>query len=194
MGELLDLTVTDLKQWSYCHRIPFYRYVLPVDYKRTYKMHRGKTAQNVIEALERRRRLREYGLLDGRRLFGIFLRSERLGLVGRPDLVIVTDSACFPVDFKDTEGGARQNYRDQMAAYGLLAEEQLGKPVREGFVYLMPTDDIVRIPISAADRSRIRQYLDEIRSMVARQELPEATAVRARCAACEYRNYCADIW
>jgi CRISPR-associated exonuclease Cas4 len=190
----LELTVTDLKQWSYCARIPFYRYVLPVDYVRTYKMQRGKAAQDAVEALERRRRFREYGLLEGKRLFGIFLRSAELGMAGKLDLLIETAAACFPVDFKDTEGGVRQNHRVQIAAYALLAEEAFGKPVPEGFVYLTPTDAVVRVPVSPEDRARVRTFVAEIRAMIADEALPDPTPVRSRCTVCEYRNYCADIW
>lgn len=110
----LELTVTDLKQWAYCPRIPFYRYVLPVEHVRTYKMQRGGVSQSAVEALERRRRFREYGLTTAERRFDVWLRSARLELSGRIDLLLVTPTACFPVDFKDTEGGVRRNHRLQL--------------------------------------------------------------------------------
>jgi len=188
------LTVTDLKQWAYCPRIPFYRYVLPVDVVRTHKMERGRTAQPVIEALERRRRLREYGLSRGKRLFGVWLRSETLGLAGKVDLLIETDSACFPVDFKDTEGGVRRNHRAQIAAYALLVEESFGKPVPEGFVYLIPTDEVVRVPVTMEERQYVHEMIAAIRRMIHAEAIPDPTPIRRRCVACEYQNYCADIW
>jgi len=40
----------------------------------------------------------------GERLFGVWLRSAPLGLSGKLDLLIRTPEACYPVDFKDTEG------------------------------------------------------------------------------------------
>jgi hypothetical protein len=57
----LVFTVTDVKQWAYCQRIPFYRYVLPVKVASTYPMERGKDVQGAVEALERRRGFRAYG-------------------------------------------------------------------------------------------------------------------------------------
>jgi len=190
----LELTVTDLKQWSYCPRIPFYRYVLPVDYTPTYKMQRGKAVQAAVEALERRRRLREYGLGEGERHFGTWLRSQKLGLSGKLDLLIVTPKACFPVDFKDTEGGVRQNHRAQLAAYALLAEEAFERPASDAFVYLIPTDDVVHVPITPELRAEVHDHVAAIREMVAMESLPEPTPIRTRCGICEYRNYCADIW
>lgn len=194
ISDAIALTVTDLKQWAYCQRIPFYTYVLPVDHVRTYKMQRGKSAQAAIEALERRRRLREYGLAEGERRFGTVLRSEKLGLTGKLDLLIVTPEACFPVEIKDTEGGVRQNHRVQIAAYALLVEEAFQRPVPEAFVYLAPTDDVVAVAISAQERRRVLEMLTEIRAMIDEELFPEPTTVRSRCTACEYQNYCADIW
>ncbi len=190
----IALTVTDLKQWNYCRRIPFYTYVLPVDHVRTYKMERGKNVQGAIEALERRRRLREYGLAEGERRFGTVLRSERLGLTGKLDLLIVTPGACFPVEIKDTEGGVRANHRVQIAAYALLVEEAFERPASEAFVYLAPTDEIVAVTIDKEDRRNVLESLVEMRRMIADERFPEPTFVRSRCTACEYQNYCADIW
>ena len=34
----------------------------------------------------------------------------------------------------------------------------------------------------------------EMRRVIEREDIPGPTPVRARCVACEFRNYCADIW
>jgi CRISPR-associated exonuclease Cas4 len=81
-GAGVELTATDLKQWAYCPRIPFYRHVLPVCPASTYKMHRGKDVQAAVEALERRRGFRAYGVRDGERRFAVWLHSERLACPG----------------------------------------------------------------------------------------------------------------
>lgn len=192
-----DLTVTDLKQWAYCERIAFYRYVLPVagtGGATTYKMQRGKDVQAAVEALERRRGFRAYGLREGERRFGVWLRSERIGLAGKLDLLVLTRDACYPVDFKDTEGGVRRNHRLQVAGYAILAEEAFRRPAPEAFVYLVPAKKVVAIPITEVERREVHEAVRAIRRMMAVQELPPATTVRARCVVCEFRNYCADIW
>ena len=190
----IGLTATDLKQWAYCQRIPFYRYVLPVTPAPTYKMQRGRDVQPAVEALERRRGFRSYGLETGQRHFGIWLSSERLGLSGKLDLLIVTDGACFPVDFKDTEGGLRRNHRVQLAAYALLAEDAFRRPVPEAFVYLVPEKKVVGIALSEADRRQAEDDLASMRRMIAAEEMPAATSVRARCQVCEFQNFCGDVW
>jgi CRISPR-associated exonuclease Cas4 len=190
----IQLTATDLKQWVYCSRIPFYRHVLPLRPAPTYKMQRGKEIQAAVEALERRRGFRAYRVREGERRFGLWLHSERLGFGGKLDLLIVTPNACYPVDFKDTEGGVRYNHRIQLAAYAMLAEEAFQRPVSEGFVFIVPLKAVVRVPVTEANRQVVRDAVAGMRRMIHREELPAATSVRARCAVCEYRNYCADIW
>jgi CRISPR-associated exonuclease Cas4 len=190
----LGLTATDLKQWAYCERIPYYHYVVPVAFARTYSMERGRNVEAAVAALERRRGLRRYGLERGERRFGVWLRSERLGLSGKLDLLIITAKACFPVDFKDTEGGVRANHRMQLTAYALLAEEEFGRPARQGFIYAIPTRQLFAVPIGKRERAALTTALEEMRAMVREGRMPTPTPVRARCVACEYRNFCADIW
>lgn len=187
------VTATDLKQWAYCPRIPFYRYVLPVRPAATYKMQRGKDIQAAVEALERRRGFRAYGMRDGERRFGLWLHSERLGLSGKLDLLILTPDACYPVDFKDTEGGPRRNHRLQLAAYALLAEEAFARPAPDGFIYLVPEKRVAALALTEADRDGVRAAVVEMRQMIEREEMPPPTSVRSRCAPCEFRNYCGDV-
>src|SRR5438067_1551509 len=129
MKVICDFRVTDLKQFAYCGRIPFYQHVMGFHGKPTYKMEQGKLAQLAIEALEKRRRLREYGLSEGIRHFGTALFSNALGISGKLDLLIETETACFPVDFKYTTGRPHWNHQLQLAGYSLLISEHFGKPV-----------------------------------------------------------------
>jgi len=77
----LELTVTDVKQFAYCPRIPYFQYVLPVRSKKPYPMKRGRDVQAAVEALERRRGFLRYGGIEGTRRSGVRLRSGRLGLI-----------------------------------------------------------------------------------------------------------------
>ena len=193
-GAAVELTATDLKQWAYCPRIPFYHHVLPVRSAPTYKMSRGKDVQAAVEVLERRRGFRAYGMGEGERRFGLWLHSDRLGVSGKLDLLILTADACYPVDFKDTAGGPRRNHRLQVTAYALLAEEAFERPAPDGFIYLVPEKRVVALALTEADRDEVRQALADMRRMDEREELPPPTPVRARCTACEFQNYCGDIW
>jgi CRISPR-associated exonuclease Cas4 len=150
-----DLRVTDLKQFACCPRIPFYQHIMDLRVKQTYKMEQGKTAQAAVEALEKRRKLREYGLAEGHRHFGLWLSSGKLNLSGKLDLLIETDSACYPVDFKYTTGRPHRNHVFQLAGYALLVSECFVKPVPAGFIYQMTDDVVMSEPLFAEARDAL---------------------------------------
>ena len=79
MSLLLDLTVTDIRQHLYCPRIPYYRYILPLERPVTAKMDLGKEEHETTSARESRRSLKAYGIKEGERRFGVDLYSESLG-------------------------------------------------------------------------------------------------------------------
>ncbi len=189
-----ELVVSDVKQYAYCPRIPFYHFVLPVERKPTFKMEHGKEAHRTIEALEKRRKFRAYGLDRAERMFNVWLRSVHLGLIGRLDLLLKAETGYFPVDFKYSRGGPRRNHLLQIAAYGLLVEEVFHCEVDRGFVYLIPDNDAVDCPLTEELRAAVLKATVEIHTMVEDEKIPPATPVRARCTDCEFRNYCADIW
>jgi len=189
-----SLRVNDLKQYAYCPRIVFYHYTMPVQQKPTFKMEHGKIAEEQIQRLETRRKLRAYGLGEGTREFQVWLTSARLGLSGRLDLMITTPQGIFPVDFKDTREPVYRNHRVQLCAYALLVEDVLGQPAPAGFIYRVPRDDVVIVEMTAALRAQTRESIAEIHDMIAAERTPAATEQRGRCVDCEYRNYCGDIF
>jgi CRISPR-associated exonuclease Cas4 len=193
-GTSLPLRVNDLKQYAYCPRIVFFQYAMPVARKATFKMEHGKAVEPRMEHLERRRKLREYGLDRGQRRFQVWLTSARLDLSGRLDLLITTPEALYPVDFKDTLEPVRYNHHVQLCAYALLVEECFETTVSTGFIYRIPRDDVVAIEVTADLRADTLRCLDEIRTMISDERMPPPTTIRGRCSDCEYRNYCGDVF
>jgi len=191
---VIDLRVNDLKQFTYCERIVFYQYVMPVEKKTTFKMEEGKRAEEVIDKLEKRRSLREYRLTEGKRHFHVWLRSERLGLAGRLDLLIESPRGLFPIDFKFTSGRPQKNHIYQLCGYALLAEEAYQETVTQGFIYLIPRDEVVTVNLLQEQKEETLRLLDTMREMIRAERMPDPTPVRGRCAECEYRNYCGDIF
>ena len=188
------LRVTDLKQWAYCPRIVYYQNRMPGVGKQTYKMEEGKAAQDIIEQLETRRTLREYGLDGAVRKFGVWLQSQELGLSGKLDLLLEMPSEAAPVEFKLTSGDVGRNHRLQLTGYSLLVESALGKEVKRGFVYRIPDGHVFAVSIDDSLRRDVRQAMDTMRDVITTGWLPDPTDVRKRCEECEYANYCADVW
>jgi CRISPR-associated exonuclease Cas4 len=193
-GAPVALRVNDLKQFEYCRRIVFYNTVMPLDRKVSFKMQRGSEAEFRLDALEKRRSLRRYKLAEGERRFHVWLHSERLGLSGKMDLLIVSQEGYFPVDFKYTRGRPHRNHISQLAGYSVLVEDHFKAQVETAFIYLAPIGELVAIKMTAELKEEVPRRLAEIREMIREEILPEPTPVRARCAECEFRNYCGDIF
>lgn len=190
---MIELKATDVKQWLYCPRVVYWTYVVPIEKHITPKMEYGADAHAVLSALERRRKLREYGLADGERRFHVTLRSERLGLVGKLDLLVVCrDGRHFPVEFKDTLRGVERNHMMQLGAYALLVEDTYGASVSEGAVYLIPRHRVQMVAITKQVKADVVEVLNAVRRMIAAEELPPPPERRGRCVDCEYQRFCGD--
>jgi len=188
----LELTVTDVRQHTYCPRIPYYRYTMPLERPTTAKMDLGKEEHETTSAKEARRTLKAYGIKEGERCFGVDLYSKSLGLRGKIDMVILTHHEAIPVEYKMAAAiGLHHKY--QLTAYAMLAEHTLNRTVTRAFVYLTPAKRAVEVPITAAMREHVRGILAGLRSSVAYERLPRPTPHRKRCTDCEYRRFCGDV-
>ena len=193
IGEGL-VPVTELRQWTYCPRVVYYHLMMAGAGRQTYKMTEGLRAQEVVESLEVRRTLREYGLSGAERQFGVWLSDEMTGMSGKLDLLLKSDEKAAVVDFKLTSGEVGENHRMQLAGYAALVEGALGLRVPTTFVYRIPDDRVFPVPVTQELRARVVEAIGSIRRMRESGELPRATDVRARCAECEYANFCGDVW
>lgn len=189
-----DIRVTDLKQWAYCRRIPFYERFMPGAGRPTHKMQEAIRAQELIERLEMRRTLERYGLTDACRRFGVWLSDNELGLSGKVDLLLETDAEAAVVDFKLSSGEPGKNHRLQLAGYALLVQSALKLPVHYGFIYRIPDNRSFTIGMEDRSFESVKTAIAELRKQWEIEILPEPTEVVARCRECEYQNYCADVW
>lgn len=188
---LLTLTVTDLKNWAYCPRVVYYTTFL-ARRPTTFKMDDGRASHEHTTELEERRSLRAYGLRDGERRYHVHLKSERLGLSGLLDMEIVTADEAIPVEFKTTSG-VSQNHKVQLAAYAALVAEAEPRPVRRGYIYLIPARRAQRVDVTPELTATVTRMLAEARQCLVGEIKPPPTDVRQRCRDCEFRRYCADL-
>jgi CRISPR-associated exonuclease Cas4 len=189
----LTFQVTDLKQYTYCPRVVFFAYCLPLIRPMTYKMEAGIAAHEKAEEQEQRRSLRRYGLTEGERFFDLWLASEALGLRGRVDLAIRTDTEAIPVEYKNSPGRGGQHIKLQLAAYGQMLEETWGLPVRRGFLYFVPLKRTEEVKLTPALRRKVEDTVAAMRQMVEREAMPGPPRSRRPCVACEFRLFCNDL-
>ena len=188
------LEVTDLKQYDFCPRIPYYRYCLPRVRPITYSIQAGIQAHEAEAAREERRGLRVYGLSDGVRAFDVLLRSQTLGFLARIDLAIRRDTVpdAIVVDYKLSREPAGSHFRLQLAAYALMLEEAWGLPVHRGFLYHIPQRQAEEIPITPTLRTKVLRVRAAILNSVLRETMPPPPRNHGKCISCEFRRFCND--
>jgi CRISPR-associated exonuclease Cas4 len=193
------LEVTDLKQYTYCPRIVFYRYCLPTIRPLTFLMEEGIRQHAVEENREERRSLRHYQIEKGERFFQVALQSQTLGLTARLDLAIAIPSRtaagaeAVVVEYKYSEQKAGVHFKLQLAAYALLLEEAWNIPVKRGFIYSIPQKRAEAIAITPQLRKKVVQTVNDIRRLIEHQQMPEPPASQSRCVTCEFRRFCNDV-
>jgi CRISPR-associated exonuclease Cas4 len=193
------LEVTDLKQYTYCPRIVFYRYCLLDIRPLTVLMEEGILQHEQEESREDRRSLRHYGLKEGERSFHTVIRSEALGLVGSMDLIIVTptrtapDAQAIVVEYKYSEQKAGPHFKLQLAAYALLIEEAWQLPVTQGYIYSIPLKKAEPIKITPHLKKQVIQTIQSIQQLVTNEIMPPPPLKQHRCLSCEFRRFCNDV-
>ncbi len=193
------LEVTDLKQYTCCPRIVFYRYCLPKVRPVTPLMEEGIRCHLEEEEREERRSLRPYGLVDGERFFHLTLQSSQLELTGKVDLAIAVPSReasgaeAVVVEYKYSEYKAGPHFALQLAAYALLIEEAWEVHVKQGFLYSIPLRRAEPVPITPNLRKKVVQTVKQIKQIVETEIMPPPPTSQRRCISCEFRRFCNDV-
>jgi CRISPR-associated exonuclease Cas4 len=129
-----------------------------------------------------------------RRVTGLPLRSVRLGLSGRADVVEFRPSADgpeipFPIEYK--RGREKVDDRDkiQLCAQALCLEEALGVPVPEGALFYATTRRRQAVAFDAPLRSLVESAATGIRTMMKSGRTPPPVPIPA-CKGCSLSDLC----
>jgi len=118
--------------------------------------------------------------------------SDRLGLIGKADLVEFRPEGPFPVEYKVGRrgGGAPVRPEDvQLCAQAMCLEEMLGVTVPEGAVFYWATRRRQPVTFTAMLREAVVAAVAAVREQVRSQRLPEAPN-DARCRLCSLLPSC----
>lgn len=189
------LTVSDLKQWTYCPRVVFYSYCMPRLRPQTFKMEVSQETHEEEKDRERRRTGQAYGLPEAERFENVRLESETLGLSALVDLVLRRGNEAWPVDYKLSEHlKSSEHFKLQLTAYGLLLEEAWGVQCRSGFLYGLGQRRVEEVRFSPRLRAQVKRTIEEIRAMIDAERMPAPASQRSRCVNCEFRRFCNDVF
>ena len=118
------------------------------------------------------------------------LWSDRLGLVGKADLVeFHPDGAVFPVEFKHGRKRGRLADDLQLAAQAMCLEDMLGRLVPKGAIFYASSHRRREVAITPMLRATVVETAAAIRIMLASGVLP-SPVFDARCRECSLREIC----
>jgi len=118
------------------------------------------------------------------------LRSERLGLIGKADVVeFNANGVPYPVEYK--HGKKRQAKHDdlQLAAQAICLEEMTGKPVPSGAIYHHSSRRRREVAITESLRREVEDAVAAVRSLLHSGKLPPPVN-DSRCKECSLKEIC----
>lgn len=125
---------------------------------------------------------------------GMWLRSERLGLVGRADVVEFHTEAggaarVFPVEYKRGRPKAHDADRVQLCAQAMCLEEMLGVAVPAGALFYGRTRRREDVALESCLRSLTREVAQRAHALLAGGRTPPARR-EPKCDACSLVDLC----
>jgi CRISPR-associated exonuclease Cas4 len=175
--------ISALEHWSYCPR-----QCALIHLEQTYDENiftlRGNRAHE-------RAHTESAGTEDGARVVrGLPLWSDRLGLIGKADIVEWNGATPFPVEYKVGKKRSWGHEVVQLCAQAVCLGEMLGTPVPAGAIYYVGSKRRRQVEFTPDDYAVVETSVMAIRGMLAGERLPVAIN-DARCPNCSLGDACA---
>lgn len=177
------IPISALQHWSYC---PRQCALIHVEQVFTENVHtaRGRAVHRLVDEPGAERA----GTVRIERAMPLW--SERLGLIGKSDLVeFDAHGTPYPVEYK--HGRKRQRVHDdlQLAAQALCLEEMTGKTVPTGALFHYSSRRRREVNIDERLREAVSEAAHAVREMLARGQLPPPVNDE-RCRQCSLIDLC----
>lgn len=135
-----------------------------------------------------------YQDLPGQPFFGETLRSDALGISGKPDCLIRTADGPVPVELKNSSrpparGGVYTNHIIQALAYCALVEDQMKVRVPYALV-IYAGQQVRKVEFTEERRRWLLRTIGEVELARARLTAHRNHDHRGRCARCGVRSHC----
>lgn len=185
-------TAEDIRQYAYCKRKPYFRYVLKARFTPSVKMERGEKIHE--KTCKAKRVEKEEG--GSSHYYNMYLCSESLGLAGRIDYFEYDGEKITLVDVKSGVRASKtiyEGYYLQMTAYALLIEVCLDIPIKSVVIRYEDDKKERQLEIGVGAKIAVLRILKKLREMVESEVMPPPTANLKRCTDCEAWKLCRRV-
>ena len=117
------------------------------------------------------------------------LWCDRLGLIGKADMVEFHEGVPFPIEYKHGPRRQRQHDDLQLVAQAVCLEEMFGVPVPRGAIFHHGSRRRRDVTITHTLRRAVEEAIAAVRTMLRVRKLPPAVN-DTRCDKCSLRESC----
>lgn len=188
-----SIPISMLRQYVFCPRIPYYRFLLGQKNRSTLWMQQGEQFQLELEDLLKRRKLTRFGMAGARLEHGIQLESQNLSVHGIVDTLLINETHVVPLEIKLAGGPPVRGQKLQLLAYGLLAAENYHLKFEQGyFLFGKKASHVYVIDNDAGNKADLNRVVSGILEMMGTMTKPDSPASKAQCVQCEHGLECND--
>jgi len=182
------LTSEDMRQYVYCPRVIYFRYVMQIRPQSTYKMTRGEE----IHEKEVRKKTRDVkGELT--KYYNLYIQDSELNIAAILDYLEFDGTEATPVDVKTGhcyQDPISDHHLAQLLFQAILVEMRFQIAVNKVKV-VYKKDKTERVyTVSVDDKVKILRNIGKIRKIVKHELIPDPTSDAAKCVDCEFWNFC----
>ncbi|RKY84164.1 CRISPR-associated protein Cas4 [candidate division KSB1 bacterium] len=191
---MLSITPSEIVEYLFCPRFIYFMncIAVPQSEQRRLKVLIGREIHKKKEYINKDYLRKKIGCID--KELSVYLSSEKVKLRGIVDEVLhLKDGTLAPLDYKFTvyKDFVYRTHRIQNILYGLLIEENYGKPVNKGFVvYVRSKNYLKEVEHREKDKYRALNIIEDIFNVIINGFFPKKTKFPARCIDCCYKNIC----
>ncbi|MEA2070211.1 MAG: CRISPR-associated protein Cas4 [Asgard group archaeon] len=177
----------DFRQYYYCPRIIYFRYVSRIQPRQTYKMKKG---QEYHQRKVRRKTQSQKGNLTIN--YNVFLEDTDLGICALFDAIAFKgEKECYPIEYKTGKihDTIPKHHQIQLLAQAIILENTFNREVKQVEIRYKGEKRFVQ-PISYQEMEKVLQLHHEMLLLVQDEVLPKPTTIPQKCVDCEFWLHC----
>ncbi|MGC9778874.1 MAG: CRISPR-associated protein Cas4 [Candidatus Heimdallarchaeota archaeon] len=183
---LQEFTAEDFRQYNYCSRIIYFRYVFRIQPKRTYKMLKGQEYHD--EKIRRKTQSKR----ENRTIhYNKFIAIKDLGLSALFDVIVEERGVYYPIEYKTGKSYPKIPYHHliQLIVQAIILDSYYNTNVEKGEIRY-GSEKRLETPITLKDKLAVLKQHTAMLQIVLNETMPSPTAHEGKCHDCEFWLMC----
>jgi CRISPR-associated exonuclease Cas4 len=192
LSEETSIPVNILRQYIFCPRIPYFTEVLGITPEKPLWVDQGQHFHKVQIDLNKHRKLKRFGLSEAKTEYNVVLNSQKLGIHGVADIILITQDSVFPVEIKISFSPFYKGHVLQAIAYGVMAQEKYSRNFSTAFIMHSQKGEVKSFAFNKQWDDLLAKTVKGLREIITSGLMPDSSASLPQCGQCEFLNFCND--